>query len=272
MFLTIGDITSNENPQDSQEAESNAAGLQWTLLKAIERVAEQEQISKSKARKLIFGAKLPKEVEEGEEGDSKAIAKNDVEVDKDEPSIEDYLTEAEFMSLSELRGSRRQMLREAMTSMMRYRMAYTIDLTEAIPTGKSGEFSVSILPSFFAAPGGSEFLCKTGVWVLAKPLKSGDRVATFKATDNPPSEKVKSEESMYLLDSSTGLEKVGAPDWNENMTRNSPYGVQAALRNFFEAEAAGLSQSELSKALDEANEGPETEPTEADEDEAMGKS
>lgn len=243
-----GGLSPLENPSNDQEREKQLADLSWIILSAIRRVAAELNVTTQQAREILFGTKVKASAEaveksadenstEADTGEAKAIVKTSV--DFSGVNADDYLTREELDALQGMKTSRIDVAKISTTKLMKYRMAYALEITEAPPTTLNDQFQLNVTTSFFAAPGASVFLCNGGQFKLRKPLSIGDTVAYFEPALMPPNEKLKAGEPIFLADPATKLEKIGYEDWSAAHTETVPYSLIFKIREFLEREVTG---------------------------------
>jgi hypothetical protein len=262
-MLQTGGLSPVENPAEDQAREKEIADLQWIILQAIRRVAAELNISVAAARKLLFEAPV-KDASNPESADDSESALS-TEIDEERRNADDYLTKEEMFALRNMRSSRLDLAKQATTKLMRYRMAYALELKGDMPSTSSA-FSVAIVPAFFEAAEGSTFAAKGGTLTLSAPLNVNDKVAHFNQITDHPTSKLVAGDALFLADAS-GVEKVGC-EWTDEMTESVPYTLLFAIRAFFEQEARGVSDADIEDAITAEDENQSDE----SQDDELGKS
>jgi hypothetical protein len=230
-----GGISPNENPIDLQEAGTRQAQMQLMLQGAIKRLAEEKSISKGEARKQLFAMPV-RDASTGEEAE-------------DVPSLYDYLSPEESAQLISLRDDTAAIAIKAATAFIKYRVAYPVQINGF---AKAKAESASVQPLAFSVDAGQKIQFGSKKVTVRTVAETDDEALNFEAL----SERLEDGAIGYLC-GENGKVLFGNLDWTEMDTREClTEDLITRIYNFYQAEAAGLSEEEAFTEEPEGNENP----------------
>ncbi|MBE9178595.1 hypothetical protein IQ268_08490 [Oculatella sp. LEGE 06141] len=232
-LLKRGGISPCENPVDLQEAGNRQAKVQLILQQAIKRLAQEEGISKSEARKRLF-AMPTKDAADGSA------------TDEEMPSLYDHLSADEAADLLNLREDTASTAIKAASLFIRHRVAYPVQL---VVPAKATSTSLTVEPLSFAIADGQKI--KFGY--LKVEVDGAHEVGAEVVTIKSLAQNLADEAIGYLCEFETGKLMIGDADWTEDHTREClTEELIIRIYNFYQAEMTGLAEQEEAKPAEDA--------------------
>lgn len=220
-LLKKGSISPRENPIDLQEAGTRQAKVQLMLQQAIKRLAKEEGVSNSEARKRLFAAPV-KDAESGQETDDSA-------------SLYDHLSSTEAAELLNLREDTAATALKAATLFIRYRVAYPVQI---VSNAQFGVPELTVAPLSFPIADGQKIQFG-GIKVQVNGFHEvGAETIAVAAIPQP----IADGKIGYLCNFETGKQQIGDPEWTEDDTAELPEPLILAIYRFYELEMAGLEE------------------------------
>ena len=192
-------LTPNENPLDDQQQRAKQQKLAIALEKRVKEIAQEKNISKVEARKKLYGSQIQRA--------------DEVEVDEDEGSFFDYLTETEQKLVFDLEEDQKTIKIRAATRMIQYRAAIPVVVKEAAEA-KSRELKVEPL----STPLGDNDVIRFGEYTIALRNYAGYGSERIEVKDTPIP--LNPGDVLFLCDSATSQVKVGYDGWTEEDTKS----------------------------------------------------
>lgn len=226
-LLKKGGISPKENPADMQERQKKTARVQALLIKATQRLAQAEDISRTEARKRLF-AMPTKSAKDGEP------------VEREGLGLYDSLEPDEIETFLQLQGETEELKIRAATLMIQFRIAFPV---EVVALAKAGSEVIEVKPIGFEVHAGDRISFNNGD-IIAEVKEHRDEqslsipVIKLKAPLKP-------ETLGYLCFKGTESPKIGDPDWTQEATENFLLERQIQLMyDFYRMDTAGLDSIE----------------------------
>lgn len=207
-LLRKGSITPKENPINQQEIEIQAAKTQISLMRAVSRLAEKENISKTAARQKLFNTKLKR----AEDGQDSAIATVDDDSADDGLTMYDYLEESEALELISLstKNNEFDVKVGAVTLFIKFRMLFPIKLAQETEVN-SNEIKVEEIPQNLDV--GTKIKFGKTYLVVSEYAEAGSELISVQTCPT----KLMSESVGFICEKDSRKELVGIDKYEEEL-------------------------------------------------------
>ena len=224
-LLKRSGVTPKENPADMQERQKKTAKVQALLIKATQRLAKNENISRTEARKRLF-ATPTKSAENGEQ------------VEEEGAGLYDHLEPEEVEMFLQLQIETQELRIRAATLMIQFRIAFPV---EVVALAKAGSEALEVKPIGFGIPAGDRILFGDIVVEVSDYADEGSLTIQVEKLKAP----IRPETVGYLCFKDASTAKIGDPNWTQPDTESLLLESQVQLLyDFYRMEAAGLDSIE----------------------------